>query len=81
MLLWTALLCLFSASLVASQAPEILADYDPPTPLKPMNDKLENTDSSDNPHVIRGLLMTRQSCPAGYGECDNPAGRLVLTFS
>jgi hypothetical protein len=81
MLLWTALICLFSANLAVSQfvRPGVLAEYDPNTALKPMKDKLEGKDSSDNVHLIRGLLMVRQSgCPTGYGECTNPAGRSVL---
>ncbi|KAF9778050.1 hypothetical protein BJ322DRAFT_512353 [Thelephora terrestris] len=78
MLLWTSLLCLFSANLVASQfaQPGVLADYDPSTVLQPMNNNLQSQDSSDDLHVIRGLLKSRQSgCPTNYGECTNPAGR------
>ncbi|KAF9646919.1 hypothetical protein BDM02DRAFT_3130075 [Thelephora ganbajun] len=77
MLLWTTLLCLLSANLALSQfsPPEILAAFDPDTALVPLKDKLEKKDASDNVHLIRGLLMVRQSgCPTGYGECTNPAG-------
>lgn len=77
MLFWTTLFCLISANLVASQgSPELLANYDPNTTLIPASNKFEGQDSSDNPHLIRGLLTVRQSgCPTGYGECNNPAGR------
>jgi len=84
MLLWTSLLCLFSANLVASKfsSPEIFAGYDPRTVLQPLNNGLEKMDSSDNVRVIRALLAVRQSgCPAGYAECTNRPGKLVLQFS
>lgn len=82
MLLWTSLLCLLSAHLAVSQfaKPEILADYDPATVLKPTNNNLGDKDSSSSRHLIRGLLMARQTgCPVGYDECADPAsGRSVL---
>lgn len=84
MLLWSTLLCLFSATLVVSQfaKPEILADYDPNTTLQPMKNNLENQDSADNLNLIRGLLKSRQSgCPTGYGECTNQAGSCCPTGS
>jgi len=83
MLLWTNLLCLFSANLVASQLfpPEVFAGYDPHTVLQPMNDGLESKDSSDNVRVIRALLVLRQSgCPTGYAECTSLPGRLAIQF-
>jgi len=84
MLLWTSLICLFSANIVASQfsLPEVFAGYDPRKVLQPMNGGLETKEFSDNVRVIRALLAVRQSgCPTGYAECTNQPGRLVLQFS
>ena len=73
MLLWTSLLCLFSATIVASEfLPEILASYDPGSTFKPLKKALS---LSENPRVIRGLLVVRQTnCPTGYMECTNVPG-------
>ena len=80
MLLRTALLCLLSANLAVSQfaKPENLADFDPGNVLEPTNNRLKDRDSSDSLHLIRGLLVVRQGCPTGYGECTDPAGMSVL---
>jgi hypothetical protein len=80
MFLRTALFCLLSANLAVSQfaKPEILAGFDPGNVLEPTNNHLKDLDSPDSLHVIRGLLVVRQGCPTGYGECTDPAGRSVL---
>ena len=80
MLLWTTLLCLLSIDLAVSQAvqPDILLNSGQSTALQPLKDKMQNKDSTDNVHLIRGLLTVRQSgCPTDYAECTNPAGRSV----
>ena len=84
MFLWTALLYLFSANLVASQffLPEVFATYNPRTILKPFKNGLKSGGSSDNVRVIRALLAVRQAeCPANTAECINVPGRLVLQFA
>jgi len=83
MLPWTALFCLFSANLVASQLflPEVFAGYDPRTILKPYKNGLKSGSASDDLRVIRALLTVRQTeCPAGTAECPNVPGRLALQF-
>ena len=84
MLFWTALLCLFSANLVAPQffLPEVFAAYDPRTILKPYKNGLKSGGSSDNVRVIRALLAVRQAdCPTGTIECPNVPGRLALQLA
>ena len=83
MLLWTSLICLFSANLVASRfyPPEVFAGYDPHKVLQPMSGGLETKEFSDNVRVIRALLGVRQSgCSTGYVECTEQPGRLVPQF-
>jgi len=80
MLLWTALLCLLSASLVASRGlPDTLAEYNPGTMLKPSKDSSQKQDGPGNVNLVRSLLIARQTqCPSGYEECVITApGRLV----
>jgi len=83
MLLWTALLCLFSANLVASQffLPEVFAAYNPRAVLKPYKNGLKGGGSSENVRVIRALLAVRQAeCPTGTEECASAPGTLVFSF-
>ena len=81
MLLRTALLCLFSATLVVSQfsPPEIIDGYDPLlASLEEMNTGMDDTNSTNNAREIRGLLGVRHNeCPSGYAECANKPGRLA----
>ena len=84
MLPWTALFCLVSANLVASQLflPEIFGSYDPRTILKPYKNELKSGGPSDDLRVIRALLTVRQTeCPVGTAECTNVPGRLALQFA
>lgn len=84
MLPWTALFCLVSANLVASQLflPEIFGSYDPRTILKPYKNELKSGGPSDDLRVIRALLTVRQTeCPVGTAECTNVPGRLALQFT
>lgn len=84
MLLWTSLLCLFSANLVASQffPPEIFAGYDPRSVFRPLNDGLVSKRSPGDPRVIRALLAVRQTeCPADTTACANEPLRLVAHLS
>ena len=64
MLLWTTLICLFSVDLVVSEfaSPEVLAD-NPNTSLQPLEDTVEGWGSSDDLHLIRGLLEARNASP------------------
>lgn len=82
MLFRTALLCLFSANLVAAQffLPEAFAAYNARTILKPYKDGSKKGDSSIR--VIRGLLVVRQSeCPTGTAECATVPGELVVRLA
>jgi len=53
--------------------PDILASLgDPDTTLKPhVGNPVEADDAVDETKLIRGLLVTRQSCPGGYGACND----------
>lgn len=53
--------------------PEILSSVgDPDTTLRPhVGNPVKSDDAVDETHLIRGLLMTRQSCPGGYGLCND----------
>jgi hypothetical protein len=66
MLLWGIVLGLFSANLVVSKlpSPELLADYDPNTSLQPLEDTVQGWGTSENVHVIRGLLELRNVPPS-----------------
>ena len=83
MLLYTALLFLFSANLVTSRflPPEAFPGHYPPAVLQPLNDGLETEDSPDNARYIRALLAVRKECSTGYTECTYSPGRLVLQFA
>jgi hypothetical protein len=52
--------------------PDILVSGDPDTTLKPYVGNLVKGDETVNEiKLIRGLLTTRQSCPGGYGLCND----------
>ena len=53
--------------------PDILASLgDPDTMLKPhIGNPVQADNAVDETKVIRGLLMARQSCPGGYGLCND----------
>jgi len=55
--------------------PEILAAKDPDTILQPLAGRPADEDTneaSDNPKVIRGLLVARQdNCPNNYAVCND----------
>jgi hypothetical protein len=52
--------------------PDILVSGDSDTTLKPYVGKPVKGDEAVNEtKLIRGLLTTRQSCPGGYGLCND----------
>ena len=69
MLLWITLLCLFPATFAAFEfaSPELLADYGPNTSLQPLEDAWRNEGSTSEPHLIRGLLVARDTSPSVVG--------------
>lgn len=75
----TSILLIVGIQLVAAAdkpefaTPDILASLgDPDTMLKPHVGKpVQAGDAVDETKVIRGLLMARQSCPGGYGLCND----------
>jgi hypothetical protein len=64
MLLWKTILCLLSANLASSglTKPDTLVD-DGAGSLQPLKDSLQNTKSSKDLHLIRGLLIAREAPP------------------
>jgi hypothetical protein len=54
--------------------PEV-ADDDSSANLRPPEGSLQSRGLSEGLHVIRGLLITRQQCPTGYGQCPNAPGQ------
>jgi len=54
-------------------APDIFVSAgDPDTTLQPyVGNPVKGDDAVDDTKVIRGLLMSRQSCPGGYGVCND----------
>lgn len=53
--------------------PDLLTSVDDPgTVLQPyVGNPVKSNNAVDETKVIRGLLMTRQSCPGGYGLCND----------
>ena len=69
MVLWIILLCLFPITFAASDfaAPELLADYGPNSSLQPYENAWQDKDSPREPHLIRGLLVARDTSPSRVG--------------